>query len=62
MKNEFFRKPFFTEYFLVAAFKTISFANIIESEKKTLDFSTITNEFNFCETSIFCTVSSISKT
>ena len=41
MKNEFFRKPFFTEYFLAAAFKTISFANIIESETKTLDFSTI---------------------
>ena len=41
MKNEFFRKPYFTEYFLVAAFETISLANIIESEKKTLDFSTI---------------------
>ena len=41
MKNEFFRKPYFTEYFLAAAFETISLANIVESEKKTLDFSTI---------------------
>ena len=35
MKNKFFKKPFFTEYFLAPTSETFSLANIIESEKKT---------------------------
>ena len=49
MKNKFFKKPFFTEYFLAPTSETFSLANIIESEQKTLDFSTIFQRIQFLQ-------------